>query len=79
MQVTWLEHSEYDESLIHGMLRPVISSGLGFGAKRWVTTLQRYCQCLNILMASATMPEDPSRKYLSSLNFEYYPSQNRSN
>ncbi|CAN1751909.1 Homeobox-leucine zipper protein ROC5 [Linum perenne] len=59
-KVTWLEHSEYDESLIHGMLRPVISSGLGFGAKRWVTTLQRYCQCLNILMASATMPEDPS-------------------
>ncbi|CAN1158872.1 Homeobox-leucine zipper protein ROC5 [Linum perenne] len=79
MQVTWLEHSEYDESLIHGKLRPVISSGLGFGARRWLTNLQRSCECANILKSCGTWPNDPARKYLSSLSFEYYQYQNKSN
>ncbi|CAN1764418.1 Homeobox-leucine zipper protein ROC5 [Linum perenne] len=59
-EVTWLEHSEYDESLIHGMLRPVISSGLGFGARRWVTSLQRYYECVNILRSYGTWLKDKS-------------------
>ncbi|CAN1751925.1 Homeobox-leucine zipper protein ROC5 [Linum perenne] len=59
-EVTWLEHSEYDESLIHGKLRPVISSGLGFGARRWLTNLQRSCECANILKSCGTWPNDPA-------------------
>ncbi|CAN0902719.1 Homeobox-leucine zipper protein HDG1 [Linum grandiflorum] len=59
-KVTWVEHTEYDESSIDRMLRPVISSGIGFGAKRWLSTLQRYCEFLNILMATSNQPEDPS-------------------
>ncbi|CAN0902721.1 Homeobox-leucine zipper protein HDG7 [Linum grandiflorum] len=58
--VTWVEHSEYDETLIHPMLQPVIRSGKGFGAGRWLSTLQRHCECLNILRASPSIPVYPS-------------------
>ncbi|CAO2835048.1 unnamed protein product [Amaranthus hypochondriacus] len=54
-KVTWVEHSEYEESSIHQLYRPLVSSGLGFGAQRWITTLQRQCECLAILM-SANIP-----------------------
>ncbi|KAL1081256.1 hypothetical protein V6Z11_D09G052000 [Gossypium hirsutum] len=32
-KVTWVEHSEYDESTVHHLFRPLLSSGFGFGAK----------------------------------------------
>ncbi|KAA8516004.1 hypothetical protein F0562_019183 [Nyssa sinensis] len=51
-KVTWVEHAEYDESAIHQLYRPLISAGMGFGAQRWVATLQRQCECLAILMSS---------------------------
>ncbi|KAK4796109.1 hypothetical protein SAY86_028435 [Trapa natans] len=51
-KVTWVEHAEYEESHIHQLYRPLISSSLGFGARRWVATLQRQCQCLAVLMSS---------------------------
>ncbi|KAG2715814.1 hypothetical protein I3843_03G098100 [Carya illinoinensis] len=40
-KITWIEHSEYDESCIHQLYRSFISAGMGFGAQRWVATLQR--------------------------------------
>ncbi|TKY65530.1 Homeobox-leucine zipper protein ANTHOCYANINLESS 2 [Spatholobus suberectus] len=58
-KVTWVEHAEYDESQVHQLYRPLLSSGMGFGAQRWVATLQRQCECLAILMSSAV----PSREH----------------
>ncbi|KAG5008346.1 hypothetical protein JHK85_026888 [Glycine max] len=58
-KVTWVEHAEYDESQIHQLYRPLLSSGMGFGAQRWVATLQRQCECLAILISSAV----PSREH----------------
>ncbi|TXG62803.1 hypothetical protein EZV62_009797 [Acer yangbiense] len=40
-KVTWVEHAEYEESQVHQLFKPLISSGMGFGAQRWVATLQR--------------------------------------
>ncbi|KAK9742912.1 hypothetical protein RND81_03G205100 [Saponaria officinalis] len=54
-KVTWVEHAEYDESSIHQLYRPLVSAGMGFGAQRWIATLQRQCECLAILMSS-TVP-----------------------
>ncbi|KAF5205410.1 Homeobox-leucine zipper protein hdg1 [Thalictrum thalictroides] len=51
-KVTWVEHAEYDASIIHRLYRPLISAGMGFGAQRWVATLERQCECLAILMSS---------------------------
>ncbi|QCE02807.1 homeobox-leucine zipper protein ANTHOCYANINLESS 2-like isoform X2 [Vigna unguiculata] len=59
-KVTWVEHAEYDESQIHQVYRPLLNSGMGFGAQRWVATLQRQCECLAILMSSATPSRDHS-------------------
>lgn len=51
-KVTWVEHAEYDASLIHRLYRPLISAGMGFGAQRWIATLERECECLAIVMSS---------------------------
>ncbi|RDX99926.1 Homeobox-leucine zipper protein ANTHOCYANINLESS 2, partial [Mucuna pruriens] len=59
-KVTWVEHAEYDESQVHQLYRSLLSSGMGFGAQRWVATLQRQCECLAILMSSAAPSRDHS-------------------
>ncbi|PIN02334.1 Transcription factor HEX [Handroanthus impetiginosus] len=59
-KVTWVEHAEYDESVVHQLYRPLISAGMGFGAQRWVATLQRQCECLAILMSSSVSTRDHS-------------------
>ncbi|XP_042053879.1 homeobox-leucine zipper protein ANTHOCYANINLESS 2-like isoform X2 [Salvia splendens] len=62
-KVTWVEHIEYDEGVVHQLYRPLVSSGMGFGAQRWVATLQRQCECLAILMSFPV----PSRDHSSAI------------
>ncbi|KAJ4830177.1 Homeobox-leucine zipper protein ANTHOCYANINLESS 2 [Turnera subulata] len=57
-KVTWVEHAEYDETQIHQLYRPLINSGMGFGAQRWIATLQRQCECLAVLMSSTVPSRD---------------------
>ncbi|KAE8693813.1 Homeobox-leucine zipper protein ROC6 [Hibiscus syriacus] len=57
-KVTWVEHAEYDDSQVHQLYRPLLSSGMAFGARRWVATLQRQCECLAILMSSTVPTRD---------------------
>ncbi|KAF8380305.1 hypothetical protein HHK36_027787 [Tetracentron sinense] len=57
-KVTWVEHAEYDESAVHHLYRPLLSAGMGFGAQKWIATLQRQCQCLAILMSSTVPAQD---------------------
>ncbi|KAA8539898.1 hypothetical protein F0562_026590 [Nyssa sinensis] len=57
-KVTWVEHLEYDESAVHHLYQPLLSSGLGFGAQRWLATLQRQCECLAVMMSSTIPGED---------------------
>ncbi|XVE58587.1 hypothetical protein DITRI_Ditri04bG0181600 [Diplodiscus trichospermus] len=57
-KVTWVEHWESDDSGVHHLLRPLLSSGIGFGANRWVATLQRQCDCLAVLMSPDIPGED---------------------
>jgi homeobox-leucine zipper protein len=33
---------------VHQLYRPLVRSGLAFGARRWLATLQRQCECLAI-------------------------------
>ncbi|KAG5600237.1 hypothetical protein H5410_031607 [Solanum commersonii] len=47
--VTWIEHMEYNENLVHDWYRPLIKTGLGFGAQRWMATLQRQYQFLKVM------------------------------
>ncbi|KAM7491638.1 hypothetical protein LguiA_034559 [Lonicera macranthoides] len=57
-KVTWIEHSEYDEAVVHDLYRPLLRSGMGFGAQRWLATLQRQCECLAAVMSSTVPSED---------------------
>ncbi|KAK1392734.1 Homeobox-leucine zipper protein ANTHOCYANINLESS 2 [Heracleum sosnowskyi] len=59
-KIIWVEHTEYDESSIHHMYRPLLRSGMGFGAQKWVATLQRQCDFLATIMPSAGPTEDHS-------------------
>uniref|UniRef100_A0A1J3HGW5 Homeobox-leucine zipper protein HDG1 n=1 Tax=Noccaea caerulescens TaxID=107243 RepID=A0A1J3HGW5_NOCCA len=65
-KVTWVDHTEYDESNIHHLYRPLVSSGLGFGSKRWISALQRQCESLTILMSS-TLPNRNKTTPISSI------------
>lgn len=56
-KVIWVEHSEYDESAIHDLYKPLVRSGLAFGAETWLATLQKQCDCLAILLSPN---EDPT-------------------
>ncbi|XP_078428635.1 homeobox-leucine zipper protein ROC2-like [Wolffia australiana] len=51
-KVTWVEHVEVDDRTVHSMYRPLVNSGLAFGAKRWVSTLDRQCERFASLMAT---------------------------
>ncbi|XP_058737287.1 homeobox-leucine zipper protein ANTHOCYANINLESS 2-like [Vicia villosa] len=59
-KVTWVEHAEYEENDVHELYKPLLSLGMGFGAQRWVATLQRQCECLAILMSSALPTREQS-------------------
>nr|GMD83064.1 homeobox-leucine zipper protein MERISTEM L1-like [Ipomoea batatas] len=51
-KVTWIEHVEVDDRAVHSIYRPLVNSGLAFGAKRWVMALDRQCERLASAMAS---------------------------
>ncbi|KAL8126110.1 hypothetical protein AgCh_013410 [Apium graveolens] len=59
-KIIWVEHTEFDESSIHHLYRPLLRSGMGFGAQKWVTALQRQCDFLATIMPSAGPTEDHS-------------------
>ncbi|KAI3501570.1 hypothetical protein L1887_29450 [Cichorium endivia] len=49
--VTWIEHAEAEDEPVHGIFTDYVSSGMAFGAKRWLAVLQRQCERLASLMA----------------------------
>ncbi|KAJ4980761.1 hypothetical protein NE237_031598 [Protea cynaroides] len=51
-KVIWVEHVEVDDRAVHNIYRPLVNSGLAFGAKRWVATLDRQCERLASAMAT---------------------------
>lgn len=51
-KVTWVEHVEVDDRAVHNVYRALVNSGLAFGAKRWVSTLDRQCERLASVLAS---------------------------
>uniref|UniRef100_A0AAU8L1D1 HDG2 n=1 Tax=Betula platyphylla TaxID=78630 RepID=A0AAU8L1D1_BETPL len=51
-KVTWVEHVEVDDRGVHNLYKQLVSSGHGFGAKRWVATLDRQCERLASAMAT---------------------------
>ncbi|KAJ8752539.1 hypothetical protein K2173_004827 [Erythroxylum novogranatense] len=58
-KVTWVDHIEIeDKTPIHRLYRDLISSGMAFGAERWLATLQRMSERFACLMVSSTSNRD---------------------
>lgn len=51
-KVTWIEHVEVDDKMVQNIYKPLVDSGLAYGAKRWVAILQRQCERLACSMSS---------------------------
>ncbi|XP_077243538.1 homeodomain GLABROUS 2 isoform X2 [Tasmannia lanceolata] len=51
-KVTWVEHAEVDDRAVNTIYKSLVNSGLAFGAKRWVATLDRQCERLASVMAT---------------------------
>nr|CAB3482065.1 unnamed protein product [Digitaria exilis] len=59
-RVTWVEHVEADDAMVHDLYRPLVSSGLAFGARRWAAALERQCERLASAMASGVPAASPA-------------------
>ncbi|KAM0047352.1 putative transcription factor & lipid binding HD-SAD family [Helianthus debilis subsp. tardiflorus] len=57
-KVMWIEHTEYNENPVHNNYRPLLRSGLGFGAQRWISVLQRQCDCMTTIMSPDAAIDD---------------------
>ncbi|KAM0937153.1 putative transcription factor & lipid binding HD-SAD family [Dioscorea sansibarensis] len=42
-KVTWVEHMEVDDADVAEIYKPLVNSGLAFGAQRWALALKRQC------------------------------------
>ncbi|XP_010691342.2 homeobox-leucine zipper protein GLABRA 2 [Beta vulgaris subsp. vulgaris] len=59
-KVTWVEHVECQKSIVHSLYRTIVNSGLAFGAKHWMATLQLQCERLVFFMATNVPTKDSS-------------------
>ncbi|XP_065878618.1 homeobox-leucine zipper protein HDG5 [Euphorbia lathyris] len=55
-QVTWVEHAEVEQKPVHQIFSEYVSSGIAFGAQRWLAVLERQCKRVASLMAE-NIPE----------------------
>ncbi|XP_072963292.1 homeobox-leucine zipper protein ROC3 [Typha angustifolia] len=72
-RVIWVEHSEVEDKVVHQVFGEFVSSGMAFGATRWVSTLQRQCERLASLMARSisdlgVIPSPEARKNMMTLS-----------
>lgn len=57
-KVIWVEHLECQKTTVHPMYRTIVNSGLAFGARHWMTTLQLQCERLVFFMATNVPTKD---------------------
>ncbi|KAL3499978.1 hypothetical protein ACH5RR_039071 [Cinchona calisaya] len=71
-RVTWVEHVEIEENPVHQIFNHFVRSGTAFGAKRWLSILQRQCERLASLMLRnishlGVIPSPEARKNVMNL------------
>lgn len=59
-EVTWIEHLICQKTIAHSMYRAIINSGLAFGARHWMATLQQQCERLVFFLATNVPTKDSS-------------------
>ena len=56
--VTWVEHVDVREKDLKAIFEAFVGSGFAFGAKRWISTLQRQAERFICSMVSNPPPSD---------------------
>lgn len=73
-RVIWVEHAELEHKPVHQIFNQFVSSGMAFGAHRWLAVLQQQCERFASLMArnisdlGGVIPNSESRKNLMKLS-----------
>ncbi|KAI3934372.1 hypothetical protein MKW92_006841 [Papaver armeniacum] len=73
-RVIWVEHAELEHKPVHQIFNQFVSSGMAFGAHRWLAVLQQQCERFASLMArnisdlGAVIPNPEARKNLMKLS-----------
>ncbi|KAM7498279.1 hypothetical protein LguiA_022693 [Lonicera macranthoides] len=57
-KIIWVEHVDVDDMGIHNIYKPVVNTSLAFGAKRWISTLDRQCERIASALAMNVPPTD---------------------
>ncbi|KAL7191293.1 hypothetical protein ACSBR2_023377 [Camellia fascicularis] len=57
-KVVWVEHLECQRSIVPTMYRSIVNSGIAFGARHWIATLQQQCERLVFSMATNVPTKD---------------------
>lgn len=57
-KVIWVEHLECQKNTVHTLFRTIVRSGLAFGARHWMATLQHQCERLVFFMATNVPTKD---------------------
>ncbi|KAJ4951724.1 hypothetical protein NE237_028556 [Protea cynaroides] len=71
-RVTWVEHAEIEIKPVHQVFYHYVTSGMAFGAQRWLAVLQQQCERFASLMARnisdlGVIPSPEARKNLMKL------------
>ncbi|TYK08556.1 multicellular trichome development class IV homeodomain-leucine zipper transcription factor [Cucumis melo var. makuwa] len=51
-KVTMVEHLECEKNKVHNLYRSIVNSGIAFGARHWMATLQLQCERFAFFMAT---------------------------
>lgn len=62
--MTWVEHLECHKTTVHTLYRSVVNSGLAFGARHWIATLQLQCERIVFFMATNVPTKDSTGRLI---------------
>ncbi|KAG8379968.1 hypothetical protein BUALT_Bualt07G0144700 [Buddleja alternifolia] len=68
-KVTWVEHLECQKITVHALYRTIVNSGLAFGAKHWISTLQQQCERRVFQVATNIPTKDSTGNSSQTLNY----------
>lgn len=71
-KVTWVEHLDLSASTVQPLFRSFVNTGLAFGARHWVATLQLHCERLVFFMATNVPTKDSLGLSIYSLFFLFF-------
>ncbi|KAI5660662.1 hypothetical protein M9H77_19985 [Catharanthus roseus] len=57
-KIIWIEHVAVQDQIINDLSKSIIRSGYAYGAKHWISTLERQCERISSVIGDASYPYD---------------------